>query len=359
MAAIVATNSNFMFFEHLPNDLVLMIACELSPSDLLSFIFTCKRFYHLITSSVQTFANLYNRTSFSATERFLWGEINSPYFIMEKKKLFFRMIRIHQLAKANILTRKWYYHSMHYTYSFGPLPDDEKQLYIKNYQAWMILSFNNCDGILSSGIQTYAFNENDFIFFFKFINKYKTVYQEFHENVCVDIQNMISSGMTFEQLDSQMMRCLEYGGKEEHIYTTIVFQSPEDYEYYLSLLMHGIDSDIASTIDVIYTPDQLGCYKALCYIIGEQFAFEYVLKRYLDINENKGFLEVMSRLYLLGVNQIDIADFVFLNQREEIFNAITIQMQTFGSILYKEDLMLCPDESSLFNSLVPFNTIDS
>ncbi len=347
-------NDDFMFFEHMPNEVLLSIASQLEPDKLLNFIFTCKRFYNLVIERITTFVNLYTRVSRFPVERFLWSEFNSPDFLIkDKQKLFLRMLRIHQVAKTDRFTSKWYNNYVHETDPFGPLPDDENELYIKNYEAWTIYSFTDVYNLLSAGFQTYAFNETDFIFFFKFIHKYKKAFEEFHEIVCIDIEGIISSGMTFEQLDNRMMRCLEYGGKEEDIYYTIFNQGQEDYDYYLTLLMHGIDSDTASAVDVIYSEDDLGCYKALSYIIGKQFAFEFVLKQFLDINQIPGFLETMSRLYSLGVNQIDIAEFVKLNPTEDVFESIRIQMDAFGSVVYKEDFVFNQQEFELFNSLVP------
>ncbi len=356
MTTLVALNDNddIMFKKHIPDEILLIIAQKLEPHTLLNFILTCKRFRNLVIGFFQSFVKLYQRVLQFQVERFLWSEFNSPDFLIkDKEKLFLRMLSVHQVAKTDRFTSMWYDNYLHETEPFGPLPDDENQLYIKNYKVWMVYSFTDIDRVLSAGVQTYAFNETDFIFFFKFIHKYKKAYEEFHENVCLDIERIISSGTTFEQLDTQMMRGLEYGGKEEHIYYPIACQDPEDYNYYLTLLMHGIDSDTASAVDVIYSEDDLGCYKALSYIIGKKFAFEFVLKQFLNIDELPRFLETMSRLHSLGVTQIDVAHYVKQRPFEEVFESIRIQMDAFGSVVYKEEFVFNQLEFELYNSFVP------
>jgi hypothetical protein len=328
------------FYDEMPSEIILLIAEHLNPADLYTFMLTSKRIQNLIISRIPQFVKLYVNVLQLDVEKFMWKLFNDDYFeIKDKDKLFIRMLEVHNFAHSDILEYIYDNYEIEPGDFYLPLPEEEKQLYIKKFQAGMICGLNNRKDYFLISLFTYAFTDDIFEFLFKFINKYikLALFISKHsvvEQISIDVEYMIGMEMTFEMLDHYLTNGLTYGAKLYETYNIIMEGGINGINNFFRLLSYGVEVYYAKDDfeDENFYDYELENYNAIRHIIGSEFAYQYILQKKININNIPNFLENVVRLRSIDVDDIKIVDIFLQNPTNECFENIQMQMDIFGRV---------------------------
>jgi hypothetical protein len=351
-----ATEQTFKFFTYLPVELVVLIAEQMNPVELYTFICSSKYFYTLIMENIPHFVNLYTNVMRLDVEQFLWSMYNYEHlcinnkFIKPKETLFIKMLGVYKFAQSQILEKIWEKYNLDEDIAHhGPLPEDPTQLYIKKFQAGMLCGLDVDDpnqlyikrflartfydldvndSLVLPALFSYGTNGEAFKFIFKFNNKYRKASSMWCELISNDMEHLQNRGITFEMFDGYFQEALSYGASEFSIYWAI---REDSFDNYLRLLKNGIEPHVA-THDLDYSDESLHIYNALRYIIGNKLAHHYVLEEELNFNNDANLLTDISRIYTIGIDDPEIIDAFLDNPTDETFNNIWFQHTILGTI---------------------------
>ena len=361
-------------FEALPDEILLMVAKKLNPIELSYVLSNSAHFHDFIIPRISTIAKYYNATMSTDVERFMWGFFDNEFFNLTKEQLFNKMAKVHELANSNIVEEIWAEHDMNDQENYGPLPEDQTELYIKKFQAAMIKVFtNNKLNILVATMFSYDSDQIVFQFLFKFVNKYTWTSIIRSDILIEDIQEFLEQNITFEYLDECMQKVLpynesnniissievddrginssydprvnnlyfvmqddrmkqvaEYGAREFDIFSIILDNT---FDEYFRLISHCIDHDVAKyDVEEEYTDEQLMTYNSVRHIIGNELAHLYILQKNINIDNTPDFLQNVLRLYLIGVVEENVIDKFLENPSEVIFQTIQFQKEMIGTV---------------------------
>ncbi len=344
MATFEMVHFNSDDFEGMNEQQVLMILDKLSPIDLLNFITTCKKNFQFVISRIDYFVEKYYTELQSPLEKFMWSYCFSEQFLIKDKQyVFLKILQIHKFTISDIIEKIHKFPD--WDWDIVSLTTDPNELYIKKLQLGLAYAFINerCNiGVVLE------LNENTFIFFFKFVIKYKNA--EYHLNDAYYLNMLVSKGMTFEETDEFVQEALSYGGEEEHIYEAINYGLKDSY---IRLIKYCVESESAIKFGINFVSEQeLETYKCLHYIIGKTFAFEFIIKQHLNVDDYPFLLTHLSKLYSMGINNLVIANKIMNSKpSDEVYESLKMQMDIFGDIKYNKDFIFTPYEIGMFNNL--------
>jgi hypothetical protein len=234
MQSLSFHNNNFKI---LPDEIVLMMADMLSPTDLYNFMMISKYHYNLIKSNVKHFVNLFSRTSKFKVEQFMWSQFNNPNFNKYNRSdiiIFQNMIDVYYFANSNILEKIWEQNNLDNSEA-GPLPENKDKLYIFKFQVGMLYKFHfgwfspdnvvkRANEYLSSVLNSYTHNDNVFRTMFLFIIKYGDEYTHIYELLETNYEKLALKGHTFEIID-------KYTKESFDIISNSELNDDENYDY--------------------------------------------------------------------------------------------------------------------------------
>ncbi len=316
-------------FDRLPQELILMTTEFLGPYDLYNFMISNKHLCKFILPRLPYFVRLYAKSSRLEVERFMWRSFyNKHYIIKNKYQLFFSMVSIYKFSTTTLLEGVWRHHKMDDNESYGPLPVDPTELYIKKFQAGMFSMLGKLPSLVSSMYSHTSDCIEIFEFMFKFIIKYPKTALAYSDSLEEDICNLTIMFRSFEVFDEIFTQILSYGVSEIDAYV-LFDEEPflNEFLKYVSFGINGINA-LEDAEYFIYDDDMLEVYNAVRYIIGNEFAYHYILCEEINMDDYPNFLKNIVRLRSIGVTDVSIVDNFLEDPTDEHFNLIQLSLSS-------------------------------
>ena len=318
------SNATVNMFNVLPTEILMYIAKECRPEDLYKLISTSPRFYNLVIPNVSHFARHYANVMPLDVDKFMWNLFDDNIFNNEnKEKLFLKMLNIYLLSNCNYIGEVWQQNNMDNDEDYGPLPEEQSELYIKNFQLGMIKEFCDFD-LLQSAKISYDAEPSVFEYVFKFIKKYPTTSYENIDNLVGHIEDFIEQNMDFDFVDEYIQEALSYNADEADVFDVL---TDGDYiDEYLKLLTYGV-VPVKAKYDIHndeYTEEQLENYNTIRHVIGNKLSHYYILDHQLDINTVPNFLENVVKIRSYGIEDENIINVFLQNPTNELLQYMVL-----------------------------------
>lgn len=310
-------------FDRLPQELILITSEFLGPYDLYNFMISNTRLCKLILIRLPYFVRLYATSSRFEVERFMWSSFYNKHFnIKNKYQLFFSMVSIYKFSTTTLLEGVWRHHKMDDNEDYGPLPIDPTELYIKKFQAGMLSVLGKLPAIVASMYSKSSDNIDMFKFLFNFSIKYPQTALTYSDYLEDDVRELIEMFESFDEFDEMFKNILSHNISEVDAYS--LFEDRTIVNEFLKYVSYGIDGKnaVEDARHFIYDDETLEVYNAVRYIIGNEFAYHYILCDDININHYPNFLENIVRLRSIGVTDIFIVDNFLEDPTDEHFNLI-------------------------------------
>ena len=308
-------------FGILPQELLLTTAEFLGPVDLYNLMISNKRLFYVIIKRLPWFIRLYAKSSRLEVERFMWRSFYNKNFIIKNKyQLFFSMVSIYKFTSTTLLEGIWRHHKMDDVEDYGPLPVDPTELYIKKFQAGMFSVLGKLPSIISSMYSQSSENIEVFKFMFKLIVKYPKIALTYANSIEVDVHDFLIMFGSFEEFDDIFKQILSYGISEQDAYS--LFDDETILDEFFKYVSYGINGSNAleDARCFIYDDEILEVYNAVRYIIGNEFAYHYILSEEINMDDYPNFLENIVRLRSIGITDVFIVDSFLQDPTDAYFN---------------------------------------
>ncbi len=195
------------------------------PNDLYKHLIFSKSNYDFIMEHISQLVNYYSNTMPLDIEKFMWNLFDNINININKQQLFIKMLQVYSFANSNIIEQVW--KDNYIDESYGPLPEDQLELYNIKFKTGMIYILCNNDNISNPTLElsllwAYSSNIIVFKFLFKFINKYKEVAIKYCELLLEDIEEFIEKNITFGTIDDYLQIGFSYGINYYNMYNEYV-----------------------------------------------------------------------------------------------------------------------------------------
>jgi hypothetical protein len=337
MAAALAESINNLTY-HLPVELVEYTLLFLQPSDLYSFMYSCKRHKNLVLSLYKTFARNYSQNIPDPLSQYVWYlflnfEHNYPIEYVQKMKQneFKRILSAFNYASTN--RYELFYNNCIERHILFPenrligitgitgVTSDVQTIPISEIKLRYAL-MNTFFNINIHYVEQNAMRNNillgqvfkliksltsiQFSFFMLIFKKYPSILNSITLGYGVLYLIDFLKDTTKPRFDIIIRFfniVISHGGKLEH---AVILDTcgPSSCNRYINTLCFGLTEadayDFARNRVISRTIEQLITFKALIPIIGYKFAKYFIIDIQYDINNSPHFLSVVSKYYSMG-----------------------------------------------------------
>lgn len=325
-------NTLTRIFDYMPDELVVMIAQNLNPDELFTFMLTSKTLYTLILARSIHFVNFYRNISVLPVENLLWSYNSGFINISNLPKLFIRTLGVYIFAKTNQVEETWDCLKLsdainhEWRTNYGPLPENENDLRELKIKAGMFNAFIKPDDELTLNQKDinamYAYSSESlsmFKFFFCFLQKYTKIALDWCEFIENDIYDLVHNrNMTFEMFEEQFIHIASTNLDKSLVYRLIRYNISDKY---MRLVSYNVDiEDAHDTVedldifeDVNITDNELEVYNSIRHIIGNKLAYYFVIEKHMNIDTIPNFLENVRINLDVGITDVFTIEEYILN----------------------------------------------